>query len=859
MKIRHLQLPLALALALGAAPAHALGLGALEVKSGLNQPLVAEIPILSAAPGELEELEVRLASPEAFARVGLERPVGLTANLQMEVGRNAQGQPVIRVTTSNRFNEPFLTFLIEANWGRGSVVREYSALVDPPHIAPAVIRPLETPAVAAAPVVSAPAPMPPAAPAEPVAVPEAPATEVAEIAPEPMPEPVPEPVAALPEPEPEPMAAVPEPLPEPLPEPAPPVPEPVPEPEPEPEPIPEPIPEPEPEIAAEPEPAPPPPVPAPAPAPADPGQYGPVADGQTLWSIASSTRPDPAVTVNQMMLALQRANPEAFIDDNINQLKRGAVLRIPASDEALSLGAAEAAQLVRAQAEAWQSRRRPVPQPAESVADSRPAPTPAAPTSAPPAQGRLEIVPPTGDAQSARGVQSGAASGESGAELRAELTEAKEDLAARQAEIQELRSHIAELEAQQGDSQRLIEMQSSQLKALQERLAAAEGTPPGDAGTVASAPAPDTTEPAPAPSQEPAPAADAARAEAPAATPWYLNPLVLGGAGLVLLGGLVLGLRGKRKPAPLPSPPRRISDDDALKASLPGARGQAAGDKASADAAAVTAASAVAPAAVPEDAERAQLEAAVEAEPTDLEAHISLLRHLHKLRDRAGYESAAQAMRLQVRSTLDPRWREAVVMGVALSPANPLFSQAGWNTPRFGDTGVMPASAAQPSSPSAPPPAPPAAPDPTDGEDLSDLSALAAAPAGNPDASDEDWDSLGLVDSPDAGSEPESPAQDTQDAAPEPAQAFDLVDTEAGFDASDEAFQPSAGTSGDDAVAAQEAVSADDDASATKIELAKAYLEIGDVDGARGMLEEVVAEGSPAVRADAERLLREIG
>src|SRR5690606_28562204 len=107
----------------------------------------------------------------------------LTANLQMEVGRNAQGQPVIRVTTSNRFNEPFLTFLIEANWGRGSVVREYSALVDPPHIAAAVIRPLETPAVAAAPVVSEPSPMLPQAPAEPVALPEEPATEVAGIAP----------------------------------------------------------------------------------------------------------------------------------------------------------------------------------------------------------------------------------------------------------------------------------------------------------------------------------------------------------------------------------------------------------------------------------------------------------------------------------------------------------------------------------------------------------------------------------------------------------------------------------------------------------------------------------------------------
>src|SRR5690606_22171038 len=74
---RQLQLSLALALALGAGSAHALGLGQIEVKSRLNEPLVAEIPIVSAAPGELDELQVRLASPEAFARVGLERPVGL--------------------------------------------------------------------------------------------------------------------------------------------------------------------------------------------------------------------------------------------------------------------------------------------------------------------------------------------------------------------------------------------------------------------------------------------------------------------------------------------------------------------------------------------------------------------------------------------------------------------------------------------------------------------------------------------------------------------------------------------------------------------------------------------------------------
>ena len=203
MNKRHLQLPLALALALGASSAHALGLGPIQVKSGLNEPLVAEIPILSAAPGELDELEVRLASPEAFARVGLDRPVGLTANLQMSVGRNASGQPVIRVTTASRFTEPFLTFLIEANWGRGSVVREYSALVDPPYIAPAVIRPLEAP-VAAAPapyVAPPPAPLPEPVETSPVADPE-PVLTVTDIPAEEPPAPQVEPLPPEPPPEP---------------------------------------------------------------------------------------------------------------------------------------------------------------------------------------------------------------------------------------------------------------------------------------------------------------------------------------------------------------------------------------------------------------------------------------------------------------------------------------------------------------------------------------------------------------------------------------------------------------------------------------------------------------------------------
>ena len=151
MNKRNLTLPLALALALASPCATALGLGQLQVKSGLSQPLVAEIPIISASPAELERLDVRLASPDAFARVGLDLPVDLTANLQFSLGKNAAGQPVIRITTPNRFTEPFLSFLIEADWGKGRVTREYTALIDPPYIAPAVVRPMVTPNIAAAP------------------------------------------------------------------------------------------------------------------------------------------------------------------------------------------------------------------------------------------------------------------------------------------------------------------------------------------------------------------------------------------------------------------------------------------------------------------------------------------------------------------------------------------------------------------------------------------------------------------------------------------------------------------------------------------------------------------------------------
>ena len=127
---------IAAALLLAAGNAWALGLGQIEVKSRRNQPLLAEIPIISTTPGELEALQARLASPETFRRVGLAPPSGVAANLKFSLGNDARGRPVIRVTTIQPVDQAVLNFLIEVDWGQGRLVREYSALVDAPNTAP---------------------------------------------------------------------------------------------------------------------------------------------------------------------------------------------------------------------------------------------------------------------------------------------------------------------------------------------------------------------------------------------------------------------------------------------------------------------------------------------------------------------------------------------------------------------------------------------------------------------------------------------------------------------------------------------------------------------------------------------------
>ena len=113
----------------------ALGLGEIEVRSFLNQPLEAEIEVISARPGEIDDLLVTLASRDAFSRAGLSRLRHLS-DLRFEVQKSESGDSaVILVTTQQSVKEPFLNFLIEADWSKGRVLREFTVLLDPPFYA----------------------------------------------------------------------------------------------------------------------------------------------------------------------------------------------------------------------------------------------------------------------------------------------------------------------------------------------------------------------------------------------------------------------------------------------------------------------------------------------------------------------------------------------------------------------------------------------------------------------------------------------------------------------------------------------------------------------------------------------------
>ncbi len=402
MPRRFVRYSLAFALLLSS-QAFALGLGEIRTDSALNEPFRAEIELLSASPEEVADLKVMLASEQTFARYGLDRPFFLT-EIQFQVFRTGRADGnVIRITSPTPITEPFITFLIEATWPSGRLLREYTVLLDPPTFAPPA-------AAQPAPAVTAPQRSQP--------------SDSGRIQRAPEPRSEPEPAPSRPPVRSAPVEAETAPA---QPSPAQPAAE-------------------EPATATVPVLSETPPPLDEAPFETTPGGDYVVQRGETLWGLAARMRPDARLTMNQTMLAIFEANPDAF-GGNINMLRAGASLRMPSADEIFQIDRGDAFREAERQHAEWDSGYRPAapatPDPVVDEESSQPS---------------LQLVPPDEDLTA---VDTGTDSVVDAAPLTRE---------------QEILERIATIEAEDVPRQQsLIEIRDNELASLREELARIRG------------------------------------------------------------------------------------------------------------------------------------------------------------------------------------------------------------------------------------------------------------------------------------------------------------------------------------------------------------------------------------------------
>ncbi|MEJ2529342.1 MAG: FimV/HubP family polar landmark protein, partial [Gammaproteobacteria bacterium] len=101
--------------------------------------------------------------------------------------------------------------------------------------------------------------------------------------------------------------------------------------------------------------------------------YGPVQEAETLWIIAQKTRPDPSISIRQMIMAIYQENPGAFAHGNINLLKRGVTLKIPDQRSIMAITYGTASKLYSEQEQEWKAGQATADEPATT--NDLPAPT----------------------------------------------------------------------------------------------------------------------------------------------------------------------------------------------------------------------------------------------------------------------------------------------------------------------------------------------------------------------------------------------------------------------------------------------------------------------------------------------------
>ncbi|MRI35013.1 hypothetical protein EOPP23_18720 [Endozoicomonas sp. OPT23] len=389
MRLQKLVAAMAMAGALGSGYVNALGLGEVRLNSALNQPLDAEIELLQVRELTRNEILPNMAAPTDFKRAGLDRPF-ILSGMKFKTVLRTDGTGFIHVTSSQVIREPFLNFLLEVHWPSGRLLREYTMLLDPPAFSEQPAAPVK-PASASNYNGGLPSQQRSTNPFDQRSGNQPPQPQSYQPVQSQAAQPVSSPSGAV--------------------------------------------------QAGQPE------------------NYQ-VKANDNLWNIARSVRPSSDLSVQQTMVALQRKNPDAFIKGNINRLKKGQVLRTPTRDEINQISFQEAVGEVARQQREWQTRLEQLDATRRTSADTG--------ASGGKSDGKLSIVSSEQSSGSGRDLGGGSADADDSG-LQNELVMTREKLDKLTRDNEELKSRLKDLDDQISTLKRLISLKDDQLSALQQQ------------------------------------------------------------------------------------------------------------------------------------------------------------------------------------------------------------------------------------------------------------------------------------------------------------------------------------------------------------------------------------------------------
>lgn len=612
--------------------AMALSLGRITVQSALGEPLRAEIEVPDINAEEAASLRTAVALPDAFTAAGLEYNSALSS-LQATLQRRADGRAYIRLTSDRPINDPFVDMILEASWSSGRIVRDYTMLFDPPSLRkPAAVAPT-LPQVAAPTVTRPAAPAPSAQPSPEATRPSQASTAQA-------------------------------------------------------------------------------PAAKPAPAPANQGDKKVVVQpGDTATKIAANVR-ESGVSLDQMLVAMLRGNPDAFINNNIDRIRSGAVINVPTSEQAKSVAAPEATRILRAESKDFGSFKRALasnaPTTAVAAADRKTSGT---------IESKVVESKPKAATPDKLTLSKGAVQAKSD-EAKLAKERADKDAAARAAEIAKNISDLKKAGAAVTAASAPAATPAAKTTAAPAPTVVTAAPASAPVAVTATPPAPAVQASAPAPiasAPVKAPVAPAVPVEEPGLVDQLMdNPIVpIAGIGLLaLLGGFgFYRMRQRKKNAAQVDSSfleSRLQPDSFFGASGgqrvdTNSEGPVSGSSMVYSASQLDAADDVDPVAEADvylaygrDLQAEEiLKEAVRTNPGRLAIYTKLLEIFAKRRDANSFEATAiQAYKLT--GSESPDWARICEMGMGIDPVNPLYQPGG--VPAASTAAAFTATAANPSS-----------------------------------------------------------------------------------------------------------------------------------------------------------------